>query len=129
MTQLRVAGAVVAFLLLSLWLAYDRLEEFSAVPDNGSSVEDEDRDDPVVDVLCLKALGYVSNDQYEKAIEAFTEAIRREPKYAFAYLGRANAYMAKGDTNRALADFDQAARLDPNDDTAKTLADEIRREQ
>ncbi len=125
----RVAGALAIFLLLSLWLAYDQLGEFSAITDNGGSVEDENRDDPVVDVLCLKGLGYVSKGQYEKAIEAFTEAIRREPKYAFAYLGRGNAYMAKGDTNHALADFDKAASLDPTDDTAKTLADEIRRQQ
>ena len=42
-----------------------------------------------------------------------SEAIRLEPKLVFAYVDRGNAYRARGDNDRAIADFSEAIRLDP----------------
>src|SRR6202040_3175618 len=50
---------------------------------------------------------------YDAAISLYTEVIKANPKAALAYNGRALAYRQKGETARALADFDQAIRLKP----------------
>jgi tetratricopeptide (TPR) repeat protein len=129
MTPLRLVGVVVLVFLLSLPAMQKRLPDFLTCTDNSSEAEGDDRDDPAVDMLCLKGLVYLGKEQFDKAIAAYSEAIDRDPKYSFAYIGRGNAYAAKGDLDHALLDFDKAARLDPNDDTAKTLADMIREQR
>jgi tetratricopeptide (TPR) repeat protein len=48
---------------------------------------------------------------YDAAISLYTEVIKANPKAELAYNGRALAYKGKGETARALADFDQAIRL------------------
>src|SRR5262249_13346402 len=115
--------------LVSLPVMHKGLPDFLAFTDQGSEAEDQEKDDPAVDLLCLKGLTYLSKDQYDKAIAAYTDAIARDPRYSFAYLGRGNAYAAKGDLDRALLDYNKAARLDPNNDTAKTLADLLREQR
>ena len=40
------------------------------------------------------------------------------PKDATAYVGRAAAYENKGEHDKAIADLNQALRLDPNDAAA-----------
>lgn len=58
--------------------------------------------------------------QYERAIEAFDEAIRIDPNYAWAYSNRGIAYVDLGidrfDTGlfkQAMEDYDEAIRIDP----------------
>ena len=51
--------------------------------------------------------------EYDRAIAAYNEAIRLDPKSAFAYVSRGDAYADKGDNDRAIADFNEAIRLDP----------------
>lgn len=50
---------------------------------------------------------------WDRAIEAFDQAIAVEPKLAFAYLNRGLAYQRKGELPRAAADLDQAVRHAP----------------
>lgn len=65
---------------------------------------------------------YLSEKNYEEAIIAFTAAIEIDPKQAFAYVGRGNAYMGSGETQEnlvaALADYEQAIKLDETCTTA-----------
>jgi len=49
-----------------------------------------------------------------KAVAAFGEAIRLNPKNANAYAHRGNAYLDQGDYDKAIADYNKAIRLDPN---------------
>jgi tetratricopeptide (TPR) repeat protein len=129
MTPLRLVGIVVLVFLVSLPAMHKGLPG-SLLSGEGRNEQDaEDTDDPAVDMLCLKGLGYVSDEHYDKAIAAYTEAIRRDPKYSFAYLGRGNAYMAKGDQDRALLDYDKAVRLDPTNEAAQTLAKLVRQQR
>jgi tetratricopeptide (TPR) repeat protein len=94
---------------------------------NFVDVDDPDEiDDPVLDSLCLKALLYLNNEQFDKAIGAYTEAIQRNPKFALAYIGRGDVYLAKNDYDHALADYDQAARLEPKNEDIKRRADVVR---
>ena len=90
---------------------------------------DAESDDPEVAMLCLKGIMYMGNEQYDKALAAYTEAIRRDPKCALSYAGRGNVYFAKGDLDRALLDFDQAARLDSKNETFKVMSDMVREQR
>jgi tetratricopeptide (TPR) repeat protein len=91
--------------------------------------ETEDKDNPEVDVYCLKGLMYLSKGEHDKAITAYSAAIKLDPKYSFSYLGRGDVYLAQGDLKRALADYDTAARLDPDNDAAKERAAIVRAQQ
>jgi tetratricopeptide (TPR) repeat protein len=55
---------------------------------------------------------------YDKAITAFTEAIRLDPKCAGAYHNRGHAYFAKSDYANSIADCTEAIRLDPRNEGA-----------
>jgi tetratricopeptide (TPR) repeat protein len=96
----------------------------TCIADDGDG--DATSDDPVVDALLLKAALYLGNEQHDKAIAAYAEAISRDPKCALAYIGRGDVYLAKNDLDRALLDYDQAARLDPKNDDIKRRADVVR---
>jgi tetratricopeptide (TPR) repeat protein len=123
MTPLRLIGLVVVVFLVSfpvtfLMHAGPSIWSFSFDAAEAEEVN-EDRDDPVVDVLCLKALKETSDGNYAKAIATYTKAIERDPKYSFSYIGRGDMYLLQGDLDRALQDYSQAARLDPHDPTAR----------
>ena len=55
---------------------------------------------------------------WRAAADAFTEAIRLDPRSAKAHGARAVAWIKQGELERALDDLDEAIRLDPDD--AKT---------
>ena len=56
----------------------------------------------------------INNGDYDRAIVAFSDAMRLDPKSALAFTNRGVAYVRKGDMDRAIADFSEAIRLDPN---------------
>jgi tetratricopeptide (TPR) repeat protein len=134
MTGLRVVGLTVLIFLVSLPVTYvmhpglPAYEFLSKGDDDQESDDAVVKDDPVVDIYCLKGLAAMGSGEFDKAIVAYTEAIGRDPKYSFAYLGRGDAYLAKGDLDRALLDYDHAVRLDPDNDAAKARADAVRKE-
>ena len=92
--------------------------QFSSDADEGGE-EKENHDDPVVDVLCVKAMKEMSDGNYAKAVATYTKAIEREPKYSFAYIGRGDAHALNGNFDRAIQDYNQAARLNPSNPTAR----------
>ena len=60
-----------------------------------------------------RGVGYLENEQDNRAIECFTEAIRLCPGFTNAYFARPCAYDDKGDFDRAIADFTEVIRLTP----------------
>ena len=65
--------------------------------------------------------GFICSDKkgdYNRAIAAYDQAIKLDPKYATAYNGRGIAYRNKGDYDRAIEDYDQAIKLNPKYTTA-----------
>ena len=54
-----------------------------------------------------------NNGDHDRAIAAFSEAIRLDPNYAMAFNNRGVAHVNKGDNDRAIADYTEAIRLDP----------------
>jgi len=63
---------------------------------------------------------YRLNDQNDQAIKEYSEAIRLNPKLAFAYGGRGEAYRCKGQYDQAINDFNERIRLDSNSAFAYT---------
>lgn len=65
-----------------------------------------------------RGFAYLKQREYDRAIQAFTEALRLNPHDTLAYvsyLSRGLAYRLKGEHDRAVRDLDQALRLDPHD--------------
>ncbi|MGA2125008.1 MAG: tetratricopeptide repeat protein [Xanthobacteraceae bacterium] len=52
---------------------------------------------------------------HDRAIADLDEAIRLDPRLAFAFNSRGNVYHARGDYDRAIADYNEAIRLTPAD--------------
>ena len=123
MTPLRIIVGLIALVFV---LSYAGISGDLPECLTSANPGEAERDDPVVDVLCLKGLAAMSNGDAQKAIMAYTEAINRDPKYSYSYLGRGDAYLANGDLDRALSDYEQALRLDPQNDAAKARAESVR---
>jgi len=65
-----------------------------------------------------KAVTYEEKGDHDKAIAAFTEVIRLDPKCALAYGLRGTTYKEKGEHDKAIADCTEAIRLDPENAVA-----------
>jgi len=50
---------------------------------------------------------------YDKAIPGYDAVLKLDPKNAFAYKNRADAYAATGQVDRAIADYGASVRLNP----------------
>lgn len=62
-----------------------------------------------------RAAAYDAQQQYDRAIPDYGQAIRLDPNHAAsAYSARGLDYFRRGDSARAIQDFDEAIRLDPN---------------
>jgi tetratricopeptide (TPR) repeat protein len=74
-------------------------------------------------------LAYLDKKDFTKAVEAFTNALKGQPNYGPARSARAEAYMGMDPPMyaEAFADANAALRADPNDETAKRVADEARK--
>jgi tetratricopeptide (TPR) repeat protein len=59
-------------------------------------------------------MAFLERQEYDKAINDFTEAIRLDRNYVPAYVSRGNAYGIQGAVDKAINDFTEAIRLDPN---------------
>jgi tetratricopeptide (TPR) repeat protein len=55
----------------------------------------------------------VSTKDDDRAIENFTQAIRLNPEFAYAYNNRGNVYSRKKAYDQAIADYTEAIRLNP----------------
>ena len=53
-------------------------------------------------------------EDYQGAIEDYTQAIRLKPDYVFAYITRGIARRKLEDYEGAITDYNQAIRLDPD---------------
>ena len=65
-----------------------------------------------------EGLAFLARRQTDQAIVTASEALKRDPKSALAYVARAAARRAKGEIDAAVQDCDAATRLDPSLATA-----------
>ena len=57
---------------------------------------------------------YLDYNEPDQAIQAFTEALKLNPRNVHAYFARGCAWAERGDLEKAIADYNEAIRLDPN---------------
>ena len=61
----------------------------------------------------LRGNAFFETEDYESAVDEYSEAIRLDPGFANAYNGRGAALGIQGQHKRAIEDFNEAIRLDP----------------
>jgi tetratricopeptide (TPR) repeat protein len=59
-----------------------------------------------------RGLSYAANNDYDRAIADYNEAIRIKPQANF-YTNRGDSYIGKGDYDRAIDNYDRALKLNP----------------
>lgn len=64
-------------------------------------------------MLVNKAVANIQRKDYDDAEKTFDVLMKAHPKYAMNYLTRGAMYSEKGDTVKALADYDKAIEMDP----------------
>jgi tetratricopeptide (TPR) repeat protein len=115
---------VAAFLLAASGLG-TRADDFALCnhsadnPDEGitacTRLLDSGRDDvKVPQTYNNRGTAWYRKGFYTSAIDDFTAAMQRDPKYVEAYKNRGVARKMSGDFDRAIEDFNAAIRLDPN---------------
>jgi len=57
---------------------------------------------------------HYENGEFDEAIDAYTEAIKRDPNLSSAYYGRAMAYSQKEDDDSRIEDLDKVIELSPD---------------
>jgi tetratricopeptide (TPR) repeat protein len=62
---------------------------------------------------CKRAEQAVANNDFDRAIAAYIEAIRVDPNVADFYLNRGDCYFEKGEYGEAIADYSKVIWLDP----------------
>lgn len=83
-----------------------------------------------IDPACYKASYYIGIvysvlKDYDNAIEAFSNALKEHPAHFYSLLRRAQAYYHKEDLASALADCGAALLIDPANQVALTLKQEL----
>ncbi|MGF1478954.1 MAG: tetratricopeptide repeat protein [Cyanophyceae cyanobacterium] len=89
----------------------------------GQGAEPENR------ALIYNALGYsyFAQEQYDLAIRQYREALKLNSEYVVALNNLGNVYERKQLTAQALAVYEQALQLEPDNTTAKRRAESLRK--
>ena len=61
-----------------------------------------------------RGLGLLLQQNFDRAIVEFNEALRADPTNIRSLNSRGNAWRGKGELDNAIADYDAAIKLDPN---------------
>ena len=64
-------------------------------------------------VYSTRGVAYERRGEYDLALADFNQAIRLDPKNAFALRNRGDYYLAQGDVTHAMEDFNQAVAISP----------------
>jgi tetratricopeptide (TPR) repeat protein len=70
-------------------------------------------DDAKASAYHHRGVGYLLQQNFDRAIVEFNEALRIDPAYKRSLNSRGNAWKGKGETGLALADYNAALKVDP----------------
>jgi tetratricopeptide (TPR) repeat protein len=83
----------------------------------GEAIDDleqlRDKDPNDADLLLQLGMFYSASQQTQKALETFTAVVERNPGSWVAYRSRGDAYLGLGKQAAAIADYESALKLDP----------------
>jgi tetratricopeptide (TPR) repeat protein len=68
-----------------------------------------------VELLYQLGIMYQADHQPKKALEALDHLLAQEPQNSLALRGRADAYLNLGQQDKAIADYEEALKIDPKD--------------
>ena len=74
---------------------------------------------------CQPAYKYYQDGNYDLALKAFSEAVKLDPSFVKAYIGRGSIYAKLGKLKEAVMDIDKALELDPYDNDLKILKEKL----
>ena len=77
---------------------------------------------------CGRGNVYRKNNELDLAIQEYTEAIQLLPDHPTAYSSRAMTYDMKGESEKAIADWEVVLKFQPDDETTKELIEIARKE-
>jgi tetratricopeptide (TPR) repeat protein len=83
---------------------------FGETPEKTGNMERSNKMDESV----RRGIGFYKNNDYQRAIQAFSEAITRNPNNAQVYVYRGLAYAYARQRTNAIADYNRALELDPD---------------
>ena len=121
----------------------DKTTKFSIIESRGNSYHALNKNDAALKdfsaAIALnrwhKNIKYVYNNRgwiwqskknYEKAIQDYSAALKKDPAFAPSYYGRASAYAKSGNLPRAIEDAKEALRLDPENKKYDDLLFELK---
>ena len=94
----------------------DKISSMGQVPPNTSSaapVSPSAEDKDAAEKCKQKGNAFMTTKQYDKAIEAYTEATKLDPSNPVYYSNRAAAHSSKGDHLTAAIDAEKVIEIDP----------------
>ena len=77
---------------------------------------------------CERGNVYRRNKELDLAIQDYTEAIQILPDHVTAYSSRGMAHDMKGESEKAIADWEVVLKFKPDDETTKELIEIARKE-
>ena len=90
-----------------------KIKEFNDKMDSNIAAYTEGiKANPSASAYMARGLRYAYKNEFDHAIEDFSQAINPNPKSASSYINRGTAYLKKHDFDRAIADYSQAIKLD-----------------
>ncbi len=81
---------------------------------SGKPIRQTDDNNPQhADAYFNRGFAYITQGQFEQAIQDYDEGIRLNPQNAMVYVHRGFAYSGQGQHELAIQDFGEAIRIDP----------------
>lgn len=74
--------------------------------------------EPSAHAWALTGMVYAKQGDFTRALDALAQAEKIRPQFAMTYFYRGNIHQARGEWDAAIAQFQKAAALDPNDRSA-----------
>lgn len=115
-------GTQTVFVVSGERRGYAKPADLAPVDQEIEALEKLIEDRPLSPLFARLGLLRYGKGDYDRAIVAYEQAIQRAPRAAALYLGRAAVYFAQGENERALADFEDAARFADADADTNSIA-------
>jgi tetratricopeptide (TPR) repeat protein len=113
-----LVGTSALILLIGLWFSGYGGKEKEMEREKPPQAAKKEPSRDLVAGLVRVGNAWSSQEEYDKAIRDYTEAIHLDPKYALAFCNRGLAWSNKKEYDKAIQDYTEAIRLDPNDAAA-----------